>query len=253
MLFRSDALLAASPSDDAAAQAALGLARAAGLRGQLAKAEERYLAVGRGEGPWAVEALDALARLRQQSGDHAGAVEAWRLARSRGAVDVERRAEIDIALAEALEEAGEPGATELWDGLLTAGDPAIRARAAVAVGARVAETDPARAKGLLEDALSHLQAGPLRAEARAGWTKAAIAAGSTDALPRVRAWLETEQDSALRGELAVATCAALRASGKPAEALTFAESWAADGGFEDRKSTCLNSSHSSVSRMPSSA
>jgi tetratricopeptide (TPR) repeat protein len=51
-------------------------------------------------------------------------------------------------------------------------------------------------------------------------------------LGRIRAWLETETDDALRGELAVATVRALRAEGRFEDALGFATRHAEEGGFE---------------------
>ncbi|MFN7145455.1 MAG: tetratricopeptide repeat protein, partial [Myxococcota bacterium] len=228
-----DGLLAADPAEDVRAQAVLGLARAAELRGQVERATTRYLEVGRGEGPWAVEALDGLGQLRERTGDLAGAAEAWRLARARAAPDPERRVAIDIALARVLEDMGDPAAADAYAALLQASDAEVRARANVAVGDGLVGSDPARARDHFEAAMQIAPAGEVRAAARAGWLRASVALGNVDAgLSRIRAWLETETDGPLRGELAVAAVKALRAEGHLEPAIAIGERWAADGGFE---------------------
>jgi tetratricopeptide (TPR) repeat protein len=228
-----DALLASKPSAEVAAQAGLGLARTAELRGQIERATRRYLELGKDDGPWAVEALDGLGQLRERTGDLAGAAEAWRLARARTSGEAERRTQIDISLARVLEALGDPGAAAAYEALLEAPDPAVRVQARIAVAEGIIGSDPARARAYFEEAAQMAEAGEARAAARAGWLRASVAVGDLDGgVTRIRAWLETEADEALRGELAVAATQALRTEGRLDLAVAIAETYAADGGFE---------------------
>ncbi|MEN9785585.1 MAG: hypothetical protein RLZZ299_849 [Pseudomonadota bacterium] len=230
---RYDAIVQLTGFPDAVAQARIGLARCAELRGQLDRAGARYAQVGAADGRWAFEALLALGELRQQTGDLAGATDAFRLARTRTGVDADRRVAADIALAQVLDVRGDPEAASLYATLLGAPDPEVRVQARLAVAGRALGADAARARTLYEEALA--EAGPteFRVAARAGWTRATVALGEVeDALTRLRAWLETEQDRALRGELALAAVKALRAEGRATEAEALAGRYAEVGGFE---------------------
>ncbi len=228
-----DGLLASGPSPEVAAQANLGLARTAELRGQFEKATGRYIEIGRQEGPWAVEALDGLGQLRERSGDLAGAAEAWRLARGRALGEPERRTAIDISLARVLDAMGDPGAAAAYAMLLDANDATVRVAARIAVAEGLVGSDPERARAYYEEAVQEAEPGEARAAARAGWLRATVALGDVEGgLARIRAWLETETDAALRGELAVAATQALRSEGRLEVAVEIGETYAADGGFE---------------------
>lgn len=227
------AMLNTSPAGDIADQCRLGLARAAELRGQTERATELYVQVGQSQGPWSLEALYALGLMRERLGDPANAVGAFRLAEARPAGDVARRNQVAIALARAMQDAGDPGAADAYARLLEAPDPAVRVAARLAVGDSLVGTDPARARTLFEEALVETPSGSERQRARAGWLRASVALGEVQAgMDRVRAWLETENDDALRGELAVQVVIALRIEGRLEDALGVADRYAADGGFE---------------------
>ncbi len=226
-------LLDANPTAEVRAQSLLGLARAAELRGQVEKATSRYLEVGGQDGPWAVEALDGLGQLRERTGDLAGAAEAWRLARSRATIDPERRVTLDVSLARVLDALGDPAAVEAYQALLGAADGAVRAQANIAVAEGIIGSDPAKARAHFETAMEVAPAGELRSAARGGWLRASVSLGEVEAgLARITAWLETETDAALRGELAVEAVRALRAEGHLDASAAVGEQWSADGGFE---------------------
>jgi tetratricopeptide (TPR) repeat protein len=227
------ALLQTSTAADVLAQAKLGLAHAADQRGQGERATRLLVEVGHGEGPWAFEALYELGQLRERAGDTTAGIEAYRLARTRAGVEADRRTAVSIALAQALERKGDPGAATLFAELLEAPDPLVRVAARLSVADGAVESDATRALSLYDAALGEAGPGEARARARAGWVRASVALGRTDAaLTRLRAWLETESDSALRGELAVAAARALRAEGRASDAATLGERYGKDGGFE---------------------
>lgn len=229
---RYQALLATARGE-VADQCRLGLARAAELRGQVDRASELYAEVGGSTGPWSVEALASLGRMRERLGDDVGAAAAWRLASGRPGAEVSRRTEIRIRLAQALHRLGDPEAAEVYGELLDAPDPLVRVQARMAVAAEALDDDPARARALYADAIGESEPGETRAEARAGWLRASVALGEVQAgLDRVKAWLETEPDAALRGELAVEAVRALRAEGRLADARELGDHHAVEGGFE---------------------
>jgi tetratricopeptide (TPR) repeat protein len=225
--------LAEGTSGEIAAQAQLGLARTAELRGQARRAEELYAQVGAQEGPWGLEALDALGRLRQQTGDLPGAVDAWRLARSRTGAEPARRTAVAIELAQALDALGDAGATDVYRELLAAPDPEVRVAARVAVADRMLAADAQGAQALYTQALAEASVASDRAAARAGWLRASITLGQAEAgLARLDAWLATETDSALRAELAFVAVKALRSEGRLDDAARIGVQWQKDGGFE---------------------
>ncbi|MDP2310378.1 MAG: pentapeptide repeat-containing protein [Pseudomonadota bacterium] len=228
-----DGLLASGPGPEVVAQANLGLARTAELRGQFERATSRYVEIGRQEGPWAVEALDGLGQLRERTGDLAGAAEAWRLARARALGEPERRTAIDISLARVLDAMGDPGAADAYAALLDATDATVRVAARIAVAEGMVGSDPEQARTYYEQAIQEAEPGEARAAARAGWLRASVALGDVEGgLARIRAWLETETDGALRGELAVAAAQALRSEGRLDAAIEITVTYGADGGFE---------------------
>ncbi len=225
--------LLATAQGEVADQCRLGLGRTAELRGRREDAAQRYTEVGAGDGVWAVEALYALGQLDERGGAYARAAESYRLALSRPGGDAGRKADVQIALAHVLQEAGDPEAAALYASMLDAPDPAVRVQARLAVAGQALGTDPARARTLYEEALAESTPGEARAAARGGWLRATVLLGeSEEGLERIRAWLETEQDDALRGELAVAAVGALRREGRFDDAITLGERYEADGGFE---------------------
>ncbi|MFZ5476552.1 MAG: pentapeptide repeat-containing protein [Myxococcota bacterium] len=227
------ALLDTNPGDEVAARCRFGLARAAQVRGQTERAAALYLEIGETDGAAGIDALLALATLREEVGDAAGAVEALRLARGRPGIDAARRASVDLSLAQTLAASGDPAADALFAGLLAAPDPEVRAQARVAIAERRLAGDPAGARELLDEALADLGPGPTRAAARGAWLRATVATGAVEeGLRRTDAWLGTENDGALRGELALAATQALRAEGRLEEADALAGRWERDGGFE---------------------
>ncbi|HND31867.1 MAG TPA: pentapeptide repeat-containing protein, partial [Myxococcota bacterium] len=219
--------------EDLAMRCRLGLARTAALRGQNDRASRLYLEVAGMEGPWAVEALLSLAELRERSGDHSGAIQALRLARTRPGAEAERRTAVDIALAAILAEQGDPEATKLYATLLEAPDPGVRTQARLAVGQQLLTEDPALALTRFDEAISEAPTPELRAEARAGWLRASLATGqATAAVERAQAWLAAESDSQRRGELVLGVVAALHTEGRLDEAANLGERYLTDGGFE---------------------
>ena len=219
--------------EDLAMRCRLGLARTAALRGQNDRASRLYLEVAGMDGPWAVEALLSLAELRERGGDHAGAIQALRLARTRPGAEAERRTAVDIALAAILAEQGDPEATKLYGTLLEAPDPGVRTQARLAVGQQLLTEDPALALTRFDEAVSEAPTPELRAEARAGWLRAALATGqATAAVERAQAWLAAESDSQRRGELVLGVVAALHTEGRLEEAASLGERYLVEGGFE---------------------
>lgn len=235
---RYDALLAQlSPTSTAdaevAAQCRLGQARIAELEGTNESATRLYLDVARTDGPWAVEALVSLGELRMRSGDYADAAVAFQRALSISGIESSRKLDVQIELAGALTEANDPRAADAYAALLTAPTPAVRVKANIAVGNQHLGSDAAGAQALFEQALREATPGPERAEARAGWLRSAVALGRVEGgLGQIRAWLTSEEDDALQGELAVAVVRALREEGQSTEALAIAEQYARVGGFE---------------------
>ncbi|MDP2312463.1 MAG: tetratricopeptide repeat protein, partial [Pseudomonadota bacterium] len=145
----------------------------------------------------------------------------------------ERRTAIDISLARVLDAMGDPGAAEAYAALLDAPDATVRVAARIAVAEGLVGSDPERALAYFEEAVQEAAPGEARAAARAGWLRASLALGDVEGgLVRIRAWLETEADGPLRGDLAVAATQALRAEGRLDVAIAIAETYAADGGFE---------------------
>ena len=214
-------------------QCRLGLARAQELRGNTAAAGELYVAVGRSTGPWSLEALLALGRLRESTDDQAGAIEAYRLATRKPGVEASRRTAAEIALAHALAASGdEAGAAQVYASLLEAPDAEVRVQARLAVAEAKLGEDPAAARTLLEAALAEAAAGPDRNSARALWVHAALATGDA-ALARTRlaAWLDTEGDAGARDELVAGALRALRSEGRLDDAAEIAVKWSA-AGFE---------------------
>ncbi len=227
-------------NDDLAAQCELGLARAAELRGQAARASELYLKVGRTSGPWAMEALLSLGELRARAGDFTGAVEAYRLARSRPG-DASRKTTVDIALAAALADSGDDkAAAEIYATLLSASVAEVRVMARLAVATQKLAQDPAGARALLDEALSEAVPGESRNLARAQWTAATVALGEVDeAHARLAAWLDTESDQGAREEVAAAAMRAMREAGRPDAAAALAERYAG-AGFEATMEAALS-------------
>ncbi len=225
--------LMAGASAEVEAQCRLGLANAKELRGQAAAAGELYQVVGRGQGPWALEALLSLGRLRETAGDLPGAIEAYRLARGRRGGEASRRTAADLALAQALDASGDAaGAATVYAALLEAPDAGIRVQARIAVAEAQLADDPTRARELLEAALAEVTAGPERNAARALWVRAAVAAGdAAGARSRLDAWLATDGDRGSRDELVAASIRALRTEGQIEAAAEVATRWA-DVGFE---------------------
>ena len=214
-------------------QCRLGLARAQELRGNTASAGELYVAVGRSTGPWSVEALLALGRLRESTDDPSGAIEAYRLATRKPGVEASRRTAAEIALAHALAASGdEAGAAQVYASLLEAPDAQVRVQARVAVAEASLGEDPQAARTLLEAALAEAAAGPDRNAARGLWVQAAVATGDA-ALARTRlaAWLDTEGDAGARDELVARALRALRSGGRLDDAVEIAVKWSA-AGFE---------------------
>jgi tetratricopeptide (TPR) repeat protein len=220
-------------------QCRLGLARAAELRGQLANAGELYAVVGRGSGPWAIEALLSLGRMRENADDMPGAIEAYRLARARPGAEASRRAAADIALAQSLTATGqEAAAAEVYAALLGDPDVHVRTQARLAVAeARIAD-DPAYALTLLDAAIP--EAGrEERAAVRAFWVQAAVRTGANDQmLTRLTAWVDTEGDIGSRDELVSGAIRALRAEGETATAGELATRWSKVG-FESGMEAAL--------------
>lgn len=253
-LARSTALLASNRIQEAEAgfralilgsspevqdQCRLGLARASELRGQLKGASELYSVVGRGSGPWAIEALLSLGRMREGAGDMPGAIEAYRLARARPGGEASRRAAADIALAQALAASGEDAAAAaVYASLLEDADVHVRTQARLAVAeARLAE-DPAGALKLMESALG--EAGKdERAAVRTLWIAAAVS-NDEQALVRTRleAWVDTEGDAGARDELVSGAIRGLRAHAGAEAAAEVARRWP-KAGFESGMEAAL--------------
>ncbi|MSP62005.1 MAG: hypothetical protein EXR72_17070 [Myxococcales bacterium] len=225
--------LLAGASSETEAQCRLGLANAKELRGQTAAASELYQSVGRGQGPWALEALLALGRIRETAGDLPGAIEAYRLARGRTGADASRRTAAELALAQALQASGDDaGSATVYAVLLEAPDVGVRVQARIAVAEAQLAADPTRARELLEAALAEAVAGPERNAARALWVRASVAAGdAAGARARLDAWLATEGDRGSQDSLAAASIRALRTEGQIEAAAEVATRWA-DVGFE---------------------
>lgn len=219
-------------SEELAAQCDLGLARAAELRGQGARAAELYLKVGRTDGPWAMEALLALGELRERSGERQGAIEAYRLARSRPG-DSSRKTAVDIRLASALDESGDTeAAAAIYANLLAADTPEVRVAARVAVASTLVGRDPQGARTLLDEALLEAVPGEDRNLARAAWVAASVAAGLVaEANTRLEAWLDTEGDAGAREQVAAAAMRAMREAGHAAAAADVGARYAS-AGFE---------------------
>jgi uncharacterized protein YjbI with pentapeptide repeats/tetratricopeptide (TPR) repeat protein len=253
-LARSTALLASNRIQEAEAgfralilgstpevqdQCRLGLARAAELRGQLKNASELYLVVGRGSGPWAIEALLSLGRMREGAGDLPGAIEAYRLARARPGGESSRRAAADIALAQALAASGEGAeAATVYASLLENTDAVVRTQARLAVAeARLAD-DPAAAFALMETALA--DAGKdYRGAVRALWIEAALRSGKESLVQtRLEAWVDTEGDAGARDELVSGAIRGMRAQAGPEAAAVLARRWP-DAGFESSMEAAL--------------
>lgn len=221
---------------DVTAQCQLGLARIAAGRGSTEEAVRLLLEVAGTQSTWGMEALSTVGELRGRSGDWAGAADAYRRALASAAstrVESSRRTELQIALAEALSEAGDPASAEAYRVLLSAPAPDVRIKARIAVGEQQIKTDPAAAQDYFRQAMQEAPAGPERAEARGGWLRAAVAQGNVgEGLDQIKAWLADEDDVDLRGELAVAAVRALREEGQTGAALTLAEQYSKEGGFE---------------------
>ncbi len=225
--------LLAGASAEVEAQCRLGLANAKELRGQAAAAAELYQMVGRGQGPWALEALLSLGRLRETGGDLPSAIEAYRLARGRPGAEASRRTAADLALAQALDASGDAaGAATVYAALIEAPDTGIRVQARIAVAEARLAADPAAARALLDSALAEATAGPEQNAARALWVRASVAVGdAAGARSRLDAWLATDGDRGSRDELVAASIRALRAEGEIDAAAEVATRWA-DVGFE---------------------
>jgi tetratricopeptide (TPR) repeat protein len=189
--------------------------------------------VGQSNGPWAVEAYDALGKMKESLGASREAAEAYRLALARPGAEADRRTAIQIELAHVLDDLGDPSVTDVYATLLTAPDAAVRVQARIAVAEREMGTDPAKARDLCGQALEEAGAGEARAEARACWLRASVASGhADDGLEQLSAWLHTESDAAARGDLALAAVKALHTEGRLEDAKKLGETYAEDGGFE---------------------
>ena len=220
-------------------QCRLGLGRAAELRGQLKAAAELYAIVGRGSGPWAIEALLSMGRMREGAGDLPGAIEAYRLARARPGGEASRRAAAHIALAQALAASGdEAAAAEAYGALLEDADVNVRTQARLAVAEARLPADPLGARALLEAALS--DAGPgERSAVRTLWIEAAVRTGEVAQVQaRLGAWVETEGDAGARDELVSGTLRVLRSQGHDAAAIDLATRWSSVG-FESGMESAL--------------